>query len=54
MSPTNITGIELPHHYAASIISSQGVNTVGDEIQPVDERDAVEVVYEETYAGRRL
>lgn len=50
---TKITEFEPPHRYAASIISSQGVNTVRYEIEPVDGRDAVEVAYEETYAGEK-
>ena len=51
---TKITEFEPPHRYAASIISSQGVNTVRYEIDPVDGRDAWKWVTRRPTLGRRL
>lgn len=48
---TKITEFEPPYRYAASIVSSQGVNTVRYEIDPTDDGRAIKVCYEETYAG---
>lgn len=48
---TKITEFEPPFLYAASITSSRGVNTVRYQIEPIDGQDAINVVYEEGYAG---
>lgn len=48
---TKITEFEAPYRYAASVVSSQGENTVRYELEPVAGEDAVKVTYEEGYAG---
>lgn len=48
---TKITEFEPPYRYAASIVSSQGVNTVRYEIEPTSDAASINVCYEETYTG---
>lgn len=48
---TKITEFEAPVRYAASIVSSKGENTVRYVLEPVEGQNAVNVTYEEGYAG---
>lgn len=48
---TKITEYEPPFRYAASVASSKGENTVRYELDPVEGERAVNITYEEGYAG---
>lgn len=48
---TKITEYEPPSRYAASVISSKGENTVRYVLDPVPGELAVNITYEEGYAG---
>lgn len=48
---TKITEYEPPVRYAATIVSSKGENTVRYELDPVPGERAVNLTYEEGYAG---
>lgn len=48
---TKITEYEPPFRYAASVVSSKGENTVRYELDPVEGERAVNITYEEGYAG---
>lgn len=48
---TKITEYEPPVRYAASVVSSKGENTVRYELDPVAGERAVNITYEEGYAG---